>query len=53
MAFRNPPYLNLPLLQNLADYYAIELPGEAQVTRRSLAERKGMAGIKTGVELGG
>lgn len=52
MAFRNPLYLNLELLQNVADYYGIELPADAQVTRRTSDERRGRAGLSRGVDVG-
>jgi len=53
MAFRNPLYLNYELLSNLADYYEIELPAEAQVTRKNVAERTNRAGVSKVVDVGG
>lgn len=45
MPFRNPLYLDLELLSNLADYFGIALPEEMNVTRRSLEQGSRGAGI--------
>ena len=52
MPFRNPRYLDLPALQNVADYYDIPLPEERQVTRTTSSNRGGRAGISHGIEAG-
>lgn len=53
MPFRNPLYLDVSMLENLAEYFGVELTGEAQVTRRTMAERKGSAGAKFGIDVSG
>jgi hypothetical protein len=50
--FRNPLYLDVPLLRSLADYHGIELSGDRAVTRRIRDESRRRAGISKGVELG-
>lgn len=51
--FRNPLYLNLNLLQNLADYMGIELVTDTEVTRQTVDERRGRVGIKKVVDVSG
>ena len=43
MTFRNPIYLDLPLLTNVADYYGVDIPPEARVTRRIIEQRQAAA----------
>lgn len=50
MGFRNPRYLDVPLLTNLADYYGVEVPVTAQVVRRTLADKGRGAKVKTVIE---
>ncbi|MDQ1684611.1 MAG: hypothetical protein QOC82_1348 [Frankiaceae bacterium] len=50
MAFRNPVYLDLDLLRNLADYYGVALPTEGEVVRRVVEERGGSLGVNRVVE---
>jgi hypothetical protein len=49
MGFRNPIYLDVSLLKNLADYFGIDVPGQRQVVqRRSGTTGKGM-GLNKGL----
>lgn len=50
--FRNPAYLDVPLLRNLADYYGVDLPGEREVTRKSTRESSSRAGVTKVVDVG-
>lgn len=52
MGFRNPKYLDVPMLLNVADYYGIELPPDAEVTRRTVDQRRGHAGVGKGLDIG-
>lgn len=45
MGFRNPIYLDVPLLRNLADYFGIDTPGPRQVVQR----RSGTTGKGVGL----
>jgi len=53
VSFRNPLLLDVELLRSPADYAGVEIGGAAQVTRRTLAERRGRAGINKGLDVGG
>lgn len=50
--FRNPLYLNEPLLRSLADYYGVELLGDREVTRRRRDESRRRAGVNKYIEVG-
>jgi hypothetical protein len=45
MGFRNPIYLDVSLLKNLADYYGIDVPGPRQVVLRKSGIKGKGAGI--------
>jgi hypothetical protein len=49
MGFRNPMYLDVPLLKNLADYYGIDVPTPRQVTQRTSGSTGKGLGINSGV----
>ena len=51
MAFRDPIYLDIPLLKNLADYYGISVPGPSTVTMRKSGGRKLGAGVSKIVDV--
>lgn len=53
MPFRNPVYLNMQVLHNLADYVGMEVVSDAQVTRRTMDESSRRAGMRKVVEVGG
>jgi hypothetical protein len=48
MGFRNPIYLDVSLLKNLADYFGIDVPGQRQVVQR----RSGTTGKGVGLNKG-
>lgn len=49
MAFRNPVYLDLETLENLADNFGIVVPGEAQIVQRTAGDGSGAIGLQAGV----
>jgi hypothetical protein len=48
MGFRNPIYLDVSLLKNLADYFGIDVPGQRQVVQR----KSGTTGKGIGINKG-
>ena len=49
MGFRNPIYLDVSLLKNLADYYGIDVPSPRQVVQRKAGTTGKGIGINKGV----
>jgi hypothetical protein len=49
MVFRNPSYLDFELLQSIADQLDVEIPGAADITRRTKGDKTGSAGISAPV----
>ena len=45
MGFRNPIYLDVALLKNLADYYGIDVPGPRQVVQRKAGTKGKGVGV--------
>jgi len=50
--FRNPLYMDTPLLKNLADYHDIDVPTSRQVTQRLAGSSEKRAGIAKVVDAG-
>lgn len=46
MGFRNPMYLDIPLLKNLADYYGIDVPIPRQIVQHNAGTRTRGVGVK-------
>jgi hypothetical protein len=49
MGFRNPIYLDVSLLKNLADYFGIDVPGQRQVVQRKSGTKGKGVGLNKGL----